>query len=90
MGIIVLQIPPSDPEGIWVAKQYLSIGLFPINAPTYLVVGWNGKLPSSLWPELVEQHKTGSLRALAKEYGVSQETIRRTLELINIPERNLG
>ncbi len=31
---------------------------------------WRGKLPQSIRAELVEAHKTESLRQLAKEYGV--------------------
>ena len=68
-----------DPEGLWLGKQYLGMGLFPVNAPDYLVVGWNGKITISLLPELVQSRKTESLRQLANEYGVSHEAIRRTI-----------
>jgi len=30
-------------------------------------------------PEILERHKTESLRSIAKEYGVSHETVRRAL-----------
>ena len=59
--------------------QYLEISLFPVYTPAILVVKSKRKLPSSLWPELAEQHKTKSLRQLANEYGVSYESVRRTI-----------
>jgi len=37
------------------------------------------KVPSHLWPDLVERNKSRSLRQLAKEYGVSHEAIRQTI-----------
>ena len=59
--------------------QYIEIGLFPVYTPTILVVRPKGKLPSPLWPDLTERHKNESLRQLANEYGVSHETVRRTI-----------
>jgi hypothetical protein len=38
------------------------------------------KIPQHLWPKVAEQHKTKTLRGLAKEYGVSHEAVRRTLK----------
>ena len=59
--------------------QYLNAGLYPVRAPSELVMVWKGKLSPSLWPEVNEQYKAKSLRKLAKEYSVSHEAIRRTL-----------
>ena len=38
------------------------------------------KLPQSMRGELVERHRSRSLRQLARDYGVSHEPVRRTLE----------
>ena len=59
--------------------QYLADEFFPAYAPAHLTVVWTGSIQPSQWPELVEKCKTGSLRQLAKEYGVSREAVRRTL-----------
>lgn len=37
------------------------------------------RLPIGIWPELLAEQKNKSLRQLAKEYGVSYETVRRAL-----------
>ena len=37
------------------------------------------RIPVSKWPELLECHKTRSLRDIAKDYGVSYEAVRRTI-----------
>ena len=37
------------------------------------------EIPASVWAELADRYKTQSLRDLAKEYGVSHETVRRVL-----------
>ncbi len=37
-------------------------------------------IPSDDWPELVERYASGSLRGIAREYGVSHEAVRRTLD----------
>jgi hypothetical protein len=69
-----------DPDGIRGGMQYLEVGLFPLNAPDYLSVGWTGKIQPGHWPEIIEQHKTKSLRhQLAKECYVSREAVRRTI-----------
>ena len=39
----------------------------------------NSRLPPVLHGELIERHKTHSLRQLAGEYGVSHETVRKAL-----------
>jgi len=59
--------------------QYLEIGLFPFYLFAVPVVGSKGKLPSRLFPELIERHRTQSLRQLANEYGVSHEAVRRAI-----------
>jgi hypothetical protein len=59
--------------------QYIEIGLFPVYISAVPVVGSKVKLPIRLVPELTERHRTQSLRQLASEYGVSHETVRRTI-----------
>ena len=59
--------------------QYLKTGHYPVYAPPELFVNWNGKLPACLWSEVLELHKTKSLRSLAREYGVPLEAMRRTI-----------
>ncbi len=55
--------------------------IFPVFAPPDLLTrSWPGKLPRSVWPEVVAQSKTASLRAVADKHGVSQEAIGRTLK----------
>jgi len=73
-----------DPGGGRAGMQYLEVGLFPLNAPDYLSVGWMGRIQPEHWPEIIEQHKTKSLRQLAKECGVSREAVRRTLRRIGM------
>ena len=49
--------------------------------PIKAVPAHNGrKIPPSVLPELLEKHKTQSLRELAKEYGVSHEAVRNALK----------
>lgn len=57
--------------------QDLEIDLFPVIVSVPFRSGH--KLLPSIWPEVAEQHKTESLRELAKEYGVSHEAVRRTI-----------
>jgi len=52
------------------AKQHLNVGLFPVRAPIILALTWNGKLSSSLWPELAANYSRRTLRSLAQEYGM--------------------
>jgi len=59
--------------------QYLEIGLFPVHSPSVTEARSRRKVPSSLWSELAERHKSKSLRQLAKEYGVSHEAIRQAI-----------
>jgi len=79
----------ATPGGDRVVMQYLDAGLYPVRAPSQLVMVWKGKLSPSLWPEVNEQYKAKSLRKLAKEYGVSHEAIRRTLAVIK-PQAKLA
>jgi hypothetical protein len=58
-----------------------ALAVFPVCAPaTLLSRSWPGKIPRSVWPEVVAQSKTTTLRALADKHGVSREAIRRTLK----------
>ena len=52
------------------------IDVFPVQVPPELVGHWSGKIPREAWHELTGEQK--SLRALASEYGVSYESVRRT------------
>jgi hypothetical protein len=65
------------PGGIRGVIQYLIAGFYPVQALHILYMTWRGKLMPSTWPEIVEQHKVKGLRSLAKEYGVSHESVRR-------------
>jgi hypothetical protein len=58
----------------------LAIGLYPVF--TVPAVKPRGKLPPSVLAELAERLKVGSLRQVAKEYGVSHETVRRTRKAV--------
>jgi len=60
--------------------QYLDYGFYPVQAPLSLYTGWRGKLSPSIRFEVVKQYKEKSLRSLAKEYGVSHESVRRALQ----------
>jgi len=61
--------------------QYLAGEFFPVNAPAHLTAIWAGSIKLDQWPELVEKCKTGSLRQVARQYGVSHEAVRRTLRM---------
>jgi hypothetical protein len=62
--------------------QYLADEFFLVDAPAHLRVVWTGSIKPNQWPEVVEKCKSRSLRQLAKEYGVSHETVRRTLKAV--------
>jgi len=66
--------------------QYLVGEFFPVNAPAHLTVIWTGLIEPTQWPELAEKRNTKSLRQLAKEYGLSHEAVRRTLQRTSIPD----
>jgi hypothetical protein len=72
----VLQVRPRGDRG---HMQYLDVGFYPVEAPRILLVGWRGKLPAYLWPQVVEKSKAKSLRSLAEEYSLSREAVRRVL-----------
>ena len=57
--------------------ENISVGLYPIyvDPPS----SSRCKISVSELPEILERHKTESLRSIAKEYGVSHETVRRAL-----------
>ncbi len=42
---------------------------------------WTRKIDPSLWSELVDKCKDWSLRQVAKEYGISHEAVRRTINV---------
>jgi len=54
--------------------------LYPVNAPARLCIAWAGKIQPSVWADLAEGREGKSLRRLAREYGVSHEAVRRTLQ----------
>jgi Zn-dependent peptidase ImmA (M78 family) len=58
------------------------LGLFPVVSE--IPENCTSKIPEHLWPEIIEQRKTKSLRQLAKDYGVSHEAVRRTLGRIGM------
>jgi hypothetical protein len=70
-----------DPDGARGFMQYLEVGLIPVSAPNCLTIAWNRKIKHSSWLELVKEHESKTLRQIAKEYGVSHETVRRTLNV---------
>jgi hypothetical protein len=53
---------------------------FPVNAPDHLIPTWKGKITRPHWDDLAASRSTKSLRQLAEQWGVSHETIRRTLK----------
>jgi hypothetical protein len=69
-----------DPGGPRALMQYLKSSYYPVNAPYDFQDRWIGKVSSKLTIKLKEQHTTKSLRKLAKEYGVSHETVRRIIK----------
>ena len=73
-----------DPDGIRSLMQYLKAGFYPLFVPAKILalLCWKGKLTSLVIPEVMECHKNRSLRDVSREFGVSHETIRRTLAII--------
>jgi hypothetical protein len=55
----------------------LTLGLYPVIAAVPQKT--NHKIPSHLWPEVVQRSQSESLRAIAQDYGVSHEAVRRAL-----------
>ncbi len=86
MGLREYNMPPchggdqgfKSPRG---RTCYFFVDIFPVLAPQYLTIPPrpNRKLQPSVWSQLAEQHKSESLRSLAKEYGASHEAVRRAL-----------
>jgi len=62
--------------------QYLADEFFPIDAPAHLRMIWTGSIQPNQWSGLVGKSKTRSLRQVARDYGVSHETVRRTLKAV--------
>jgi len=57
--------------------ENLAEGLYPVYVSS--IIEWRGKLQPAQWPQLMEKSRTKSLRQVAREYGVSHESIRRIL-----------
>ena len=72
-----------DPDRIQGVRQDFANAWYPVYAPYQVYASHpspiNSKLPPVLHGELIEKRKTHSLRRLAREYGVSHETIRNAL-----------
>ena len=72
-----------DPDRIRGVMQDFANAWYPVCAPYQIYSPSpelvNSKLPPELHGELIERRKTHSLRRLAREYGVSHETIRNAL-----------
>jgi DNA-binding phage protein len=62
----------------------LTLGLYPVIGAVPQKT--NHKIPSHLWPEVVQRRQTESLRAIAQDYGVSHEAVRRTLKTSCAPK----
>ena len=71
----VLQMRVGSPPGS--PLHYFEVGLYPVVVPS--TSRSRHKIPPSNWAELENSHKTNSLKNLAKQYGVSRESIRRDL-----------
>jgi len=59
--------------------QYVAYSVEVLSPQGQQVIVSRHKLPLQSWPKVAEQHRTQSLRQLAKKYGVSHESIRRAL-----------
>ena len=79
----VAQEVESDPDRIRGIMQDYANPWYPVRAPYRVYTSppssINSKLPPVLLGELIERRKTHSLRQLAREYGVSHETIRKAV-----------
>ena len=71
--------------------QDFSDGWYPVNAPQGLYAGRQARTNVRLSPEirkdLIVKNKNRSLRQLAKEYGVSHETVRSALKAASEHQR---
>ncbi len=64
----------------------LARGLYPV--PFLLSRNGRHRIPPTLWPEIARRKHHASLRQLAREYGVSYETVRRALSLEAIEQQS--
>jgi hypothetical protein len=64
--------------------QYIAYLLEILCPPRARLIISHYKLPATFWSELAMHHKTSSLWELAKEYGVSHESVRRSLATGNL------
>jgi hypothetical protein len=62
--------------------QHLAYLVEPICPQINEITTSQGGIPKSLQNQLAKQYKAKSLRQLAREYGVSYETVRRILKVI--------
>jgi hypothetical protein len=74
------KIAEGYPIGVAYSNFLLTPGLYPVIAAVPQKA--NHKIPSHFWPEVVQRSQTESLRAIAQDYGVSHESVRRTLGLL--------
>ena len=73
-----MEIGGSNPPGVADSNFFLTLGLYPVLVS--LPFETKHKLPTSILQEIAVAHRNSiSLRQLAKQYGVSYETIRRAL-----------
>jgi len=70
------------PIGVADSNFLLTLGLYPVYAS--IPTKTNHKVPTSVWPVIMERHKTQSLRQLGKEYNVSHESVRRAILFMGI------
>ena len=68
-----------DPDRIGITEQYLEDGLYPVEAPPELTSPCRLQISRNEWQRLRTTERSASLRALAKKYRVSHETVRQML-----------
>jgi hypothetical protein len=76
------------PLGVANSSFLLTSGLYPVvvRIPSRV----HHRIPLKHWPELVEQYASSSIRSVARQYGVSHEAVRRTLEIARAPGVHSG
>ena len=72
------KIVGSNPIGVATVYNFVTLGLYPVQVSFH--ARSQHKIPRALWPALVAQRGTTTLRAQAEQHGVSHEAIRRTLQ----------
>ena len=74
-----VEILHQGPKPLGVVSHYFSVDIFPVAAPSYLLVTPRDsrKLPPELLETISLKCATTSLRTIAEEYGVSYESVRR-------------